>query len=107
MLRHHYNSFGSERTRRIRDSLRMISAGVGDDAAAQFFRRKGSDLVVRPAQLECADRLQVFRLEVELAGIRGLLILMNMGFNQWGAHRNTAQARLGFANVMESDHGPR
>jgi hypothetical protein len=47
----------------------MISARVGDDSVTALLRRERRDLVEGPTNLECADRLKVFRLEVKCAPI--------------------------------------
>ena len=83
----------------------MIAAGIGDDAAAALFFGKGRDLVVCAAQLERADGLQIFRLEVKLAAVVAAVGSVDMRRDQLGAHGNAAQARLRFANIVESDDG--
>jgi hypothetical protein len=47
----------------------VIAARIGDDAAGAFFVRQRRDLVVRAAQFEGADGLEVFRLEIESAAL--------------------------------------
>jgi hypothetical protein len=39
----------------------MIAAGIRDDSTAAVFFAQGSDLVIRAAQFESADGLQVFQ----------------------------------------------
>jgi hypothetical protein len=77
----------------------MVAAGVGDDAAAAFFRGKGGDLVERAAQLEGTDRLLILRLDVKPA-----LILLRAGIgieaDQRGVQGGAAQALAGFLNVL-------
>jgi hypothetical protein len=43
----------------------MIAAGIGDNAARSLIVAQRRDFVVCAAEFEGADRLQVFRLEVE------------------------------------------
>jgi hypothetical protein len=43
----------------------VVAAGVGDDAAGALFVGERRDLVVRAAQFEGADGLEVFRLQIE------------------------------------------
>jgi hypothetical protein len=50
----------------------VIAAGIGDHAAAAVVFAERSDFVIRAAQFESADRLQVFELEKELALVRRL-----------------------------------
>jgi hypothetical protein len=87
----------------------VIAAGVGDDATASIFFGKGRDLVVCTPELERTDSLMVFRLEVELASVFALGVeaigLVNVLGDQLGAHGDAAQARLRFANIVESDDG--
>jgi hypothetical protein len=45
--------------------LRVVAAGVSDDAAGAFFVGERGDLVVRAAQFEGADGLKIFRLQIE------------------------------------------
>jgi hypothetical protein len=47
----------------------MVAAGISDDAARALFFGQGCDLVVSAAQLECADGLQIFRLEVKSVAV--------------------------------------
>jgi hypothetical protein len=49
--------------------LCMIAAGIGNDATLKSFLGKGRKLVVGATQFKRPDRLQVFRLEVQLAGV--------------------------------------
>src|SRR5438045_3537405 len=53
----------------VRDSLGVVAAGICNDSAFTFLVGERRNFVVRAAQLEGADRLLVFRLQVELAGI--------------------------------------
>ena len=61
IARHDNDGLHSKRPRRISHALPMISAGIGDDSAAAFLFAQGSDLVIRAAQFESADGLQVFQ----------------------------------------------
>ena len=61
-------AFDAERAGGVGDTLGVIAAGVGDDAALSFCLREGGDLVVGSAEFEGADGLLVFGLEVEAAG---------------------------------------
>lgn len=74
----------------------MISAGVADDAGGTLFAAQGCDLVVGAANLEGADRLQVFRLEIERAPpvVKG---------DEWSTNGDVREARPGGADVVESD----
>ena len=83
----------------------MIATGVGDDAAAPVFFGKGSYLVVSATQLERADRLKVFRLEVKLAAVFDAARLVEMRRDQLCPYRNTTEPRLRFANIVKSDDG--
>jgi hypothetical protein len=83
----------------------MIPAGIGDDTAATVFLREGRDLVVSAAQFKRSDGLQVFRFEVKLALVVRVRRFVEMRRNQLGTNRDAAQARLRFANVVESDDG--
>ena len=103
--RHHDDCLHPQRSRRIGNALGVIAAGIGDDAALALVLGEGSDLVVSAAQLECADGLQVFGLEKELAAVFELGRFVDVRRNQPGAHGDAAQTRLRFANVVESDDG--
>ena len=83
----------------------MITAGVGDYAAVAFFIGKGRDLVVGASQLKRPDRLKVFRLEVKLAAVFDSARIVEMRWDQLCAYGNATQARLRFANIVESDDG--
>jgi hypothetical protein len=67
--RHDDHSFGLQSPRCVGDSLRVIAAGVGDDAAGAFFVSQRGDFVVRATQFECADGLEVFGLQIERAAL--------------------------------------
>jgi hypothetical protein len=54
-----------ERAGGISDTLGVIAAGVGDNAALALVIREGSDFVVGSAEFEGADGLLVFGLEEE------------------------------------------
>ena len=49
----------------MRDGLRVVAGGVGDDAASQRVLVEGRDLVVRAAELEGAAALEALRLDVD------------------------------------------
>jgi hypothetical protein len=53
----------------------MVPAGISNHAAGPLFRRKRRNLVVGPTQLEGADRLQVFGLEIKFAMVKHCRIL--------------------------------
>jgi len=54
-----------QRAGRVSDSLGVVAARIGDDAAGAFCVGERRDLVVRAAQLEGTDGLKVFGLQVE------------------------------------------
>jgi hypothetical protein len=93
----------------------VIAAGIGDHAAAPVGARKRRDLVEGAAQFKRSDGLKIFRLEVKLAvvfrlagGLTGRSVGLPLGLvdvrrNQFGSSGNALQARLRFANVIESD----
>ncbi len=58
----------AQRPRRIGHALRVIAAGVRDNAAAAFFVSERGNLVISAAQFEGADGLQVFELQVRACG---------------------------------------
>ena len=95
-----YVRLHAEGAGRVGDALRVIAAGVGDDAATALVVGERADLVVGAAQLEGADRLQAFRLEKELAR----RIVMRAG-NQRSAGGNSAQSLLGRLDVRKSNDG--
>jgi hypothetical protein len=72
----------------------MISAGIRNDAAAAFVIGERRNLVVSPTQLERADGLQVFELQVELAGVGG-----SSPFEQGGADGNAIEERASAVDV--------
>ncbi len=63
---HHDDGFSPHRTGRIGHALRMVAAGVGDDAATDLLRRELQNLVGGAANLEGSDGLQAFGLEPDL-----------------------------------------
>ena len=65
-LRHADRRLGMTLARRIRDALRMVAGGRGDDAAGDLLLGKRRDLVVRATNLERTGHLQVLRLEQNL-----------------------------------------
>ena len=74
----------------------MITAGVRDDTATALVIRKRGDFVVGSPQLEGADGLEIFELEEELAGVRGLGPL-----EERGADGNAVEAGLSGADVVK------
>jgi hypothetical protein len=80
----------------------VIAAGVGDDSSAALFGGEGSDLVVAAPQLERADGLKVFRFEVKLAVVFDAFGVMDMRRDQFCTRGDATQARLCFANIVES-----
>ncbi len=81
--RHHDHRLYAQCPRGISHTLPVIAAGIGDDAAAMFFRREGSDLVIGAAQFERADRLKIFRLEVKLAVVFAAISLVDVRRDQF------------------------
>ena len=57
----------AQRASRVGDSLRVISAGVGDYSALALSRGERRNFVVGAPQLERTNRLQVLRLEEDFA----------------------------------------
>jgi len=76
----------------------MISAGIGDDAATALVFGKGRDLVVCATQFECADRLQVFRLEVEATAVFRV-----WPFDQRCVEGDAVEAGAGVKNVFQGN----
>jgi hypothetical protein len=81
----------------------VIAAGVGDDASAAVFFRKRSYFVVSAPQLERADGLKIFRLKVELTVVADVVPFVEVGRDQFRVDGDATQARLRFANIVESD----
>ena len=65
-LRHHDHGWNRAALCRERYALRMIAGGGADDAALRNGLREVGYLVVRAAQLEGKNRLQVLALEEDL-----------------------------------------
>src|SRR5208283_4786864 len=103
IVRHHDDRFCAQGPCRIGDALSVIAAGISNHAAASFFRRKSGDFVVCPTQLECANGLQVLRLEIKPATVRSGSPLTQRRLDQLLAHRYASQASLGFVNVLQGD----
>ena len=61
--RHHDRRLGPEPLRRERDTLGVVAGRGGDDAPPQLRRRQAGHLVVRPAELEREDWLEVLALQ--------------------------------------------
>jgi hypothetical protein len=72
----------------------MIPARISDDAASAFFICERRDFVVRAAEFECANGLQIFRLQIELP-------VVPFEGNQRSADGDPIQPGPGFANVIE------
>ena len=87
---HDDDRFHFEGASGVGNSLGVIAAGVGDDAALALVLGEGGDFVVGSAEFEGADRLLVFGLEVKAAGSVGV-----MEFDEAGAGGNAAEAGLG------------
>ena len=62
---HDDDGFGADFARGIGYALGVVAAGIGDDAAGDFFRGELEDLVGRAADFECADGLEGFGFEVD------------------------------------------
>ena len=103
--RHHDDRFYAHAPRCVSHALSVIPAGIGDDSAATLLFGKGSNFVVGSAELERADRLEVFGLKIQLAAVLAAASFVKVGLNQLCAHRDASQTRLRFANVVESDDG--
>jgi hypothetical protein len=67
----------------------VIATGVGDDSAVPVFFGERSYLVVSAAQLERADGLKIFRLEVKLAAFLDSARFMEMRRDQFCPYGNT------------------
>src|SRR5579871_6112810 len=74
IFRHNYDRFGSEFAGRVCNPLGMIAAGVADHAVTALLHSQGCDLVERATDFECADWLEVFRLEVKCSSLNRLRI---------------------------------
>ena len=95
--------FRSDFARHVGHGLRMVAARVGDDAAANLFRRQLQNFVGRAAHLECADGLEALRLKPDsllgsVAGEAG-----KCGFDQRGFYGDGSDAGGGGANFGEGD----
>jgi hypothetical protein len=66
---HNDDSLGIECSRRVSHALCVVAARIRDDAALALLRSQRRDLVVSPAQLERADRLQILKLKKKSAGV--------------------------------------
>ena len=95
---HDDDRFHAQRASGVGYALRVVAAGVGDDAALAVDFRKRGDLVVGSAEFESADGLLVFGFEKEPAGRVG-----GMEFDQAGAGGDALEAGAGFLDVGESD----
>ena len=100
---HHDNRLSADFARHIGHGLRMVAAGVSDDAAGDLAGSKLENLVGRAAHLEGADGLKTLRLEPDLlagsvAGEAG-----EGSFDQRGFHGDLRDARSGGANGFEGD----
>ena len=98
VARHHDDGLHAKSTGGISDSLCVIPAGIGDDAAAPRLVAQRRNLVVGPAQLEGADGLQVLEFQVELAGVGGLGPL-----KQRRPDSDPVEAGVGGAYIVERD----
>ena len=61
--RHHDRGLGPEALRGERHALGVVARGGGDDAPAEVRSRKAGHLVVRPAELEREDGLEILALQ--------------------------------------------
>ncbi len=122
VIGHDDDGFHAEGAGGVGDALRVIAAGVGDDAALSFFFGEGCDLVIGSAQFEGADGLLVFGLQEEAAvgvgegdshvsqrrGDMGHPRFRRCGieFDQGRAGGDALEAGAGGVDVVESDHWP-
>ena len=74
IFRHNDDCFSAEFAGRVCNPLGMIAAGVADHAVTALLHSQGCDLVERATNLECADWLEVFRLEIKRMVFNGLRI---------------------------------
>jgi len=72
--RHHDDGLCVKGPRGVGDALCVVAAGIGNHSAAAFFVREGSDLVVGAAQLEGANRLQIFEFQEETTTVRTIAV---------------------------------
>ena len=63
---HADHGFDAEFLRRIGHALRVVASRGRDDALRPLLRRQLGNLIVGPAQLECAGMLQILRLQPHL-----------------------------------------
>ena len=80
--------------------MRVVAAGIADDAVAAFGVGERGDFVVSAAQFEGADGLQALGLQVEF--MAGLLARVGKERRAGG---DSAQAGGGESDVVEADHG--
>ena len=100
VVRHHDDRFRFQRARSVGDTLRVISARIGDYAAIPFFVRQRSDLVVSATELEGADGLLVLGLQEKTSRVFGT----GLEFDEAGAFGDAVEAGLGGAEVGKGDH---
>jgi hypothetical protein len=111
---HDDNRLHAERAGGVGYSLRVIAAGVGDDAAFAVGFREGSDFVVGSAEFKGADGLLIFGFEEKAAGRVGRESphvsqrRRDMGhpkveFDEAGAGCDALEAGASFLDVGEQD----
>ena len=99
VARHDDDRFGTDGASGVGDSLGMIAAGIGDDAARALLGSQLGDLVVRAAQLEAADGLETFGFDVDF----GVFDAGREEANQRRAGGDAADASLRIAKRGEGE----
>ena len=107
IARHHDDGLHAHGPRRVRHSLRMVAAGIRDDAASSLLVGKRCDLVVGAPQLERADGLQALSLEEKLRRGRSrrsrtLFVCGREVANQGRSRCNSAQVAPARALICSS-----
>ena len=99
---HDDDGLGADFAGGVGDALGVVAAGVGDDAAGDFFGRELEDLVGRAADFEAADGLQAFGLEPDLLrAVTG--DVGEVGADERGLDGDVGDASGGGADGVERD----
>ncbi len=96
--RHDDHCFRADLARSVGDALGVVAAGVGDDAAGDFFRRELEDLVGSAAELEAADGLEAFGFEPDFASD-----IRELGADERSFDGDAGDAIGGGADSVEGD----